>query len=616
MRVFPNSKMCGIWALIGRGHTTLPPLVDLEKYVLPLTARGPEGTRIKTFETECTLCDENDHHCACCVESESYMVCKKCIAGNVPTQHALGFTRLAINGLNEAGMQPFEWTAPDGSKYAWVCNGEIYNWKELAADFGLEAKLKSGSDCEIIGPLYHRLKDRPATFARALDGVFAIVLLDIKQKECVVLRDPYGIRPLFQTVCKFGDEGSEEYYNMFSSELKGFGELTKNIAHFPPGEIHILNTEDAMRRNKKIPYHDIPYEKIAAFNNLEAAEMTIEKGLRMAVRKRLMTERPVAALLSGGVDSSLIAALAADELRIAGVERPLETFSIGFEGSEDLRYARMVAEWIGSKHHEIIMTPDEFFAAIPEVVAAIESFDITTVRASVGNYLVSKAIRERSDCKVVFNGDGSDEIFGSYLYFYKAPSNQEFERETQRLLGNIHYFDVLRSDRSISSHGLEPRTPFLDKSFVAAAMAMPTKWRRPGTRHGSCEPICEKWLLRRAFMDSGLLPPEVLWRRKEAFSDGVSGPVKSWYEEIQERVQEKVPGEWENIATHSFSEPAEVIPKTAEAFYYRHLFAKKFKSNDFAEAAVPFFWMPRWIEGASDPSARTLAVYKETEKTE
>jgi asparagine synthase (glutamine-hydrolysing) len=305
----------------------------------------------------------------------------------------------------------------------------------------------------------------------------------------------------------------------------------------------------------------------------------------------------------------------ADELRVAGVERPLETFSIGFEGSEDLRHARMVAEWIDSKHHEIIMTPDEFFAAIPEVVHAIESFDITTVRASVGNYLVSRAIRERSDCKVVFNGDGADEIFGSYLYFYKAPSDQEFERETQRLLGNIHYFDVLRSDRSISSHGLEPRTPFLDKSFVATAMSMPTKWRRPGTCHGLQPPICEKWLLRRAFEDSHLLPPEVLWRRKEAFSDGVSGPVKSWYEEIQERVSHQVPDNWKDIAADSFAKPTEIAPKTAEAFYYRHLFSQKYKGS-LAKAVVPFFWMPRWIEGASDPSARTLAVYKETEKVE
>lgn len=554
--------MCGIWALINRFHVpTLPPLSKLEQHVCKINGRGPEGTRIKQYE-------------------ESV----KC---------ALGFTRLAINGLTDAGMQPFEYTAPDGSKYAWICNGEIYNWKTLAADYNLTAQLTSGSDCEIIGPLYHILKHDPVAFARAFDGVFAIVLVDFTANTHIVLRDPYGVRPLFY--------GTNFNYTVYASEIKSIYGLTDNAQSFKPGYIQVYSPSEITY----IKYHNVPYEKVAAFNNLEAAEMAIEKGLRLAVRKRLMTERPCAALLSGGIDSSLIAAIVADELRAAGVERPLETFSIGFEGSEDLRYARMVAEWIGSRHHEIIMTPDEFFAAIPEVVRAIESFDITTVRASVGNYLVSKAIRERSDCKVVFNGDGSDEIFGSYLYFYKAPNDHEFERETQRLLDEIHYFDVLRSDRSISSHGLEPRTPFLDKSFVATAMSVPTKWRRPGTRHGDMEPICEKWILRRAFMDSGLLPPEVLWRRKEAFSDGVSGPVKSWYEEIQERVATLVPDNWRTVAQEKYNKPAKLQPHTAEAFYYRSLF-DSFYGTGFSKQVIPHFWMPRWIEGATDPSARTL----------
>jgi len=571
--------MCGIWALINRFHiTTLPPLSKLDQYVCKIIGRGPEGMRIKQY----------DDGVSC----------------------ALGFTRLAINGLTDAGMQPFEYTAPDGSKYAWICNGEIYNWKTLAADYNLTDTLTSGSDCEIIGPLYHILKDDPVAFARAFDGVFAIVLVDFAAESTIVLRDPYGVRPLFY--------GVHNEYTVYASEMKSIYGLVDtslasqlaNVQSFKPGHIQITSPGEITYQK----YHTVPYEKVAAFNNLEAAEMAIEKGLRLAVRKRLMTERPCAALLSGGVDSSLIAAIVADELRVAGVERPLETFSIGFEGSEDLRHARMVAEWISSKHHEIIMTADEFFAAIPEVVRAIESFDITTVRASVGNYLVSKAIREQSDCKVVFNGDGSDEIFGSYLYFYKAPNDHEFERETHRLLEEIHYFDVLRSDRSISSHGLEPRTPFLDKSFVATAMSLPTKWRRPGTRHAAnLEPICEKWILRRAFMDSGLLPPEVLWRRKEAFSDGVSGPMKSWYEEIQERVEALVPDNWTSEACEKYNKPAKLQPHTAEAFYYRSLF-ESFYGEQFSRQVIPHFWMPRWIEGATDPSARKLAIYNTSEQ--
>jgi asparagine synthase (glutamine-hydrolysing) len=579
--------MCGILALLGHGHSAVAPLNELERYVSRLDGRGPEGLRLKHYKY---TNDDYDQ-----------------------TEHILGFTRLAINGLNEAGMQPFEWTAADGSHYAWICNGEIYNWAALAAEYSLEADVAAGggSDCFILGPLYHRLKADPIAFARALDGVFAFVIIDLTAKQYIIARDPYGVRPLFVAQDYIYKGG---YFNMVASEMKALKGLSEHIAPFMPGTIRVANTDAGHRSGVDYKYHTVPYEKIAAFSNLELAEMAVARGLRAAVRKRLMTERPVAALLSGGVDSSLIAALVADELKAAGVERPLETFSIGFAGSEDLRHARMVAEWIGSEHHEITMTADEFFAAIPEVVKAIESFDVTTVRASVGNYLVSKAVKEQSDCKVVFNGDGADEIFGSYLYFYKAPSDGEFERESERLLEDIHYFDVARSDRSISSNGLEPRTPFLDKAFVGVARGLPTKWRRPGCRHvGTAggageEPICEKWILRRAFEEEGLLPPAVLWRRKEAFSDGVSGPVKSWYEEIHERVEALVPADWAMQAKAYKHVP----PATAEAFYYRRLFEQYYgNSIDIAKAAVPYKWMPRWVEGAVDPSARTLAVYKE-----
>lgn len=551
--------MCGIWAAIAPAAEQQ---AMFEECIAALHARGPEGCRLTDIRGIATL----------------------------------GFTRLAINGLTEQGMQPFTWTAPDGRTYAWICNGEIYNWRALATEYGFT--LESGSDCEVIGPLYHALRDEPAAFARALDGVFAIILIDMTTNEVIITRDPYGVRPLYMGYIS-GVESP-----VFSSEQKGFAGLdVEERRAFPPGNVAVFRPGSEMF----IKYHTVPYDKIAAFSNLELAEQAIERGLRTAVRKRLMTERPVAALLSGGVDSSLIAALVADELRAAGVEKPLETFSIGFAGSEDLRHARIVADWIGSQHHEIIMTPDEFFSAIPAVVKAIESYDITTVRASVGNYLVSRAIREQSDCKVVFNGDGSDEIFGSYLYFYNAPSDAAFEHETERLLEDIHFFDVLRSDRSISSNGLEPRTPFLDKGFVAVAKGLPTKWRRPGVRHGDCLPICEKWILRRAFENSGLLPPEVLWRRKEAFSDGVSGPTRSWYEEIQERVVDLVPADWH------IAEFGHLQPTTAEAFYYRQLFEQFYGPGaDVAEAAVPYRWMPRWSPGATDPSARTLGVYSQS----
>jgi len=275
----------------------------------------------------------------------------------------------------------------------------------------------------------------------------------------------------------------------------------------------------------------------------------------------------------------------------------LKTFSIGFEGSEDLKYARIVADHIKSDHTEVVMTPEDFFEAVPEVVKAIESYDITTVRASVGNYLVCREISLDTDCKVVFNGDGSDEVFGGYKYFYNAPSDEAFEAETTRLLEDIHAFDVLRSDRSISSHGLEPRTPFLDKQFVSVAKSISTKLRRPVKDTSN-----EKQILRLAFLDMGLLPHSVLLRKKEAFSDGVSGLNKSWYQECQERALKKVATNWKDEAQKF----VHLTPQTAEAYYYRTLFHEHYGQAE--KCAVPYYWMPKWAPGATDPSARTLEL--------
>lgn len=330
--------------------------------------------------------------------------------------------------------------------------------------------------------------------------------------------------------------------------------------------------------------------------------LSLRTALESAVRKRMMTERPVAALLSGGLDSSLIAALVARELRKAGAPS-LKTFSIGMEGSKDLFYAKKVAEWIGSEHHEIVMSADKFYAAIPCVIRAIESYDTTSVRASVGNWLVSREVAQQTDCKVVFNGDGSDEVFGSYLYFYNAPNNSAYEEEVTRLLDEIHMFDVLRSDRCISSHGLEPRTPFLDKQFVGVVRSIATEWLRPVAGRQ-----VEKWLLRRAFDDGMTLPHDVLWRRKEAFSDGVSSPEKSWYEVIQERAATFVPEDWSEKAEIQYPN---LTPQTPEQYMYRFFFEAEYGKPN-SQTIFPHFWMPRWSPGATDPSARTLAIYQAT----
>ena len=481
------------------------------------------------------------------------------------------FTRLAINGVNPEGNQPF--SSPCDTM-RWMCNGEIYNSVELSKR--LQTKSKSGSDCEVIGPMWEHCNGDAVAFARSFDGVFALVLYDKENGNTIVARDPYGVRPLF-----WGTDESGNYF--FGSERKAISNMVQKTYAFPPGEVWVISPSLLITKQK---YHTVPTMKL----DVPQMDSFLFNSLQSAVLKRLMTERPIAACLSGGLDSSLICALLQRELKSLG-KPPLKTFSIGMKGGSDLEYARMVAEYIGSDHTEIIKTADEMFDAIPHVIRDIESYDITTVRASVGNWLIGKYIAENTNCKVVFNGDGSDEEWGSYAYLNKAPSDEAYERECERLLDEIHLYDVLRSDRCISSHGLEPRTPFLDKGLVATTLCLPTRVRRPIP--GS---VCEKWFLRKA-CDRYLLPNEVLWRKKEAFSDGVSSTEKSWFMEIQERVH--VPDTWE-------SNPFGWTPRppTPEAYYYRMLFENyKYKVGD------PWaYWMPRWSPETNDPSARTLSL--------
>lgn len=528
--------MCGIWACVGSSNEKHEVLWN--KGVKTLEKRGPEGTRFLD------------------------------LSGGT-----WAFTRLAINGICEDAMQPFNWGS---GRWAWMCNGEIYNHYEI--ERSIPYTNTTGSDCEVIGALMEHVGNDPIAFARGLDGVFALVHYHRESSTTTVARDPYGVRPLF-----WGMSRGNMY---FASERKALQEFVDETFVFPPGEVWTIKNGLV----SKHVYHTVPWIKQPVGVDHFTA---VHDALVEAVDKRLMTERPVAALLSGGLDSSLIAALVQKRLKELG-KPALKTFSIGMRGSTDLKYARMVADHIGSEHTEVVVTADEMFNAIPNVIQDIESYDITTVRASVGNWLVAKAIREQTECKVVFNGDGSDEVWGSYLYFYRAPSESAFETEVNRLLREIHLYDVLRSDRCISSHGLEPRTPFLDKQFVAAVLAVPTEMRRPVTGKKP-----EKWFMRMAF-DSGLLPHEVLWRRKEAFSDGVSSVEKSWYEEIQDRIY--VPDRWQGLVTQ------EPVPLTAEAYYYRSIFDKLYpKTGDLWP-----YWMPRWSPETKDPSARTLSIPSDT----
>lgn len=496
------------------------------------------------------------------------------------TPISLGFTRLAINGLTEQGNQPF---IQDG-KYV-ICNGEIYNYKELAQRWQIDME-EGTSDCAVIAGLSSKLST--TEFCRALDGVFAMVIVDLNKQTLLVARDPYGVRPLYEGTFPTGER-------MWASEIKGISKSC-TVKPFPPGTWRSYSLDGTFIQ--EVRYHTCPHVKLACFTptvGRDHARFALRESLLSAVRKRLLSDRPIGALLSGGLDSSIICAIAAKELAKSG--KKLNTFSIGMPGSTDLLFARSVAKHIDSVHHEILVQPEDFLKAIPDVVKAIESYDITSVRASVGNWLIGKYIKENTDIKVVFNGDGSDEIGGGYLYFYKAPSNEEFEEESERLLEEIHMYDVLRSDRSMAAHGLEARTPFLDKNVVATWRSFHTDLRRPYTgKSGGKDIRMEKQILREAF-DSNWLPVYVVYRKKEAFSDGVSSVTDSWYLRCSEYAKQKF--KLEN-AKEMFPHNT---PLTEEAFWYRTLFAEYY--GDERATVIPHMWLPKWVNG-SDPSARTL----------
>lgn len=531
--------MCGIWAMIGNPRMR-EKKADLVKR---LEARGPEFTQLKDISN---------------------------------TSITLGFTRLAINGLTEEGNQPF-FTNPVHV----VCNGEIYNYKELANRWNITLS-EGTSDCAVIADLANKIDI--TELCRTLDGVFACVLINVNTNRLYVLRDPYGVRPLFEGIFPTGER-------MWASEMKAISKDCTSVSAFPPGTWRSYSFDGAFVEEYR--YHTIPHVKLPCFSSKDRdfAKIALRDALTNAVRKRLLSERPIGALLSGGLDSSLICAILAKELSFTG--KKLTTFSIGMPGSTDLVYAKKVADYIGSIHHEILVKPEDFLNAIPSVVRDIESYDITTVRASVGNWLIGKYIKENTDIKVVFNGDGSDEIGGGYLYFYKAPSDEEFEAESARLLDEIHLYDVLRSDRSMAAHGLEARTPFLDKAVVATWRSLYSDLRRPsnGTPDGRGKRM-EKQILREAF-DIMSLPYEVLWRKKEAFSDGVSSVQDSWYLQCKEYAKKH---QCEGVYEHN-------PPTTEEAKWYRSLFETAYGSV--CAKVIPHMWMPKWV-GGTDPSARTL----------
>jgi len=535
--------MCGIFTYLGKTIS----IEDLKYGFDKLKPRGPDHSIIK----------------------------------NITHNIVFGFHRLSINDISDNGNQPL--VLDDLSI---ICNGEIYNHSYLKTKFGFVTQ--SGSDCEIILHLYRHFDGNIDSFINLLDGVFAFVLYDSSKDKIIVARDPFGVRPLF-----YGVDYHGEFF--FSSELKGICEICNGpIVQFPPGAYCTLNW-DTLREmyvaGEIVKWFDNTFKIDYTIDSEESFLPNIRDLFYEAVNKRLMSDRPICCLLSGGLDSSLVAAIVAKQFP----RGHLHTFSIGMENSPDLYYAKIVSEFIGSTHHEIIMTEAQFLEAIPETIKVTESYDTTTIRASVGNYLISKYIAEHTDFKVVYNGDGSDE-FGSYLYFSKCPSEQEFHDESVKLLNEINFFDVLRSDRSISSNGLEARVPFLDKAFASYYASIPPKFKMH--TYGKIE----KYILRKAFEQENLLPGVVLWRSKMAFSDGVSQKSKSWHVIVSEYIDTLITDEEFEINKKNYTH---CQPQLKESYFYRLVFENYFGPNSFI--VIPHFWLPKWCGDIIDPSARTLS---------
>ncbi|XP_066293400.1 asparagine synthetase [glutamine-hydrolyzing]-like [Branchiostoma lanceolatum] len=555
--------MCGIWALFSSGENVAEQCSCAQR----IAHRGPD-----------------------CFRLESVRHFDRCV---------LGFHRLCIND-GEHGMQPMRIRK---YPHLWLCcNGEVYNHKQLRDHFGFDCETEC--DCEIILHLYE--KGGVQFAAQQLDGVFAFILLDTNRKQVCFARDTFGVRPLFSVT-----EGDSVL--AVCSEVKGLIDMfkkTKNgdagppIKAFPPGcyEVHDMN--DAGRTTLKehgrfhtigdMPKYSVIAKPLVTKNqcHLDMIRLLLEA----AVQKRLMSERRIGCLLSGGLDSSLIAALLTKNAGKAGITYPIQTYSIGMEGSPDIAAARKVAAHIGSEHHEVSMTAQEALDAIDGIIYCLESYDVVSIRSSMGNYLLARYIQRETDSVVIYSGEGSDELAQGYIYFNKAPTAAAADAEGRRLLQELHLFDVLRADRTTAAHGLEVRVPFLDHTFTSYYLSLPPELRR--SRGG-----VEKFLLREAFSGTGLLPEEILWRPKEGFSDGTSSVNNPLHLTMREFVKNKVTDEMMDNAQKRF---AVNPPQSKEAYYYRQVFERHYPGRG---DLMPVYWTPKWTD-SKDPSARTFSHYK------
>lgn len=484
-----------------------------------------------------------------------------------------GFHRLAIMDLTDRGSQPFK----SKKDTTLVCNGEIYNHDKLRSDYIGRYDFVSDSDCEVIIPIFEEYGAK--ILLETLDGEFAFVLES--DGKIFAGRDPIGIRPLFYGKSKIDGKIA------FASEVKALKDLCTEIKPFPPGHYY----EDGEIKE----YFDVRKIEARAKEDLESVYKGIHDHLYEAVRKRLDSDAPVGFLLSGGLDSSLVCAIAA-KIAKETTGKPITTFAVGIDTNPiDLKYAKIVADYLGTDHHEVIFTQEEIHEHLDELIYNLETWDITTIRASMGMSKVCQYVKEKTDIKVILTGEVSDELFG-YKYTDFAPSPEEFQKEAKKRVHELYLYDVLRADRSISSHSLEARVPFSDKAFISYVTGIHPELKMNWSGQG-------KYLLRKAFDHSDYLPEEILFREKAAFSDAVGHDMVDWLKEMAEKKYTDTEFE-ERIRNYSHG-----VPFTKESLMYREIFEKHFRG---LSKLLPDFWMPNreWENcDVKDPSARVLPNY-------
>lgn len=511
---------------------------DIKEYFDRTVSRGPDMSRIESFGSA-----------------------------------VLGFHRLAIMGLDERGMQPFTL-----GKHAAVCNGELYGFRPKKEKLSRKYTFKSDSDCEIILPMYC---EYGVDMFKMLDAEFAMIIYDGEKDRIIAARDPIGIRPLYYG---YYDDGSI----IFASEAKNLVGLCKEIMPFPPGHYYV--------DGEFVRYADLTTVEEYVGGDIDEVCRNIREKLIAGVEKRLDADAPLGFLLSGGLDSSLVCAISA---KILG--KKIRTFAIGMDLDPiDLKYAKQVSEFIGSEHTEVYMTKDEVLETLDSLIALLGTYDITTIRASMGMYLCCKAIHEKTDVRVLLTGEISDELFG-YKYTDFAPSPEAFQQEAKKRIDELHMYDVLRADRCISVNSLEARVPFGDLDFVKYVMSIDPAMKINTYAMG-------KYLLRKAFADDHILPEDILWRQKAAFSDAVGHSMVDDLKEYAESLYSDEEFE-EGCKKYDFA-----APFTKESLLYRDIFEKYYPGQ---AKMVKDFWMPnREWEGCNvtDPSARVLANYGESGK--